>query len=82
MFETYGKTLKSISADTLYPDAWKVSIDIKDLTPNNFNTYIHYFVNGFEGSANILEKTQNTDSNSLAVKNAKSLFANLNRCYG
>jgi hypothetical protein len=47
MYKTYGSTIKSLTEDTLYPDAWKIKIDIKDLTPNNFNTYIHYFVNGF-----------------------------------
>jgi hypothetical protein len=47
MYKTYHRTLKSIEVDTLYPDAWKITLDIKDLTPNNFNTYINYFVNGF-----------------------------------
>ena len=46
MAEKFGNVLKSIDEDTLWPDAWKVKIDIKDLTPNSFNTYINYFVNG------------------------------------
>lgn len=75
MYQTYGKTLKSITDDVLYPDAWKISIDIKDLTPNNFNTYINYFVHGFEGSTNILASTQNTDGNSLAAKDSISVIA-------
>jgi hypothetical protein len=41
------KKARSITDDMLWPDAWKVKIAIKDLTPNNFNTYINYFVKGF-----------------------------------
>ena len=66
MYRTYGNTLKSITPDTLYPDAWKIKIKIKDLTPNNFNTYINYFVNGFQHTANILKSSQNSDGHSAA----------------
>ena len=45
--KTYSK-IKSIGEDTLWPEVWKVSINIKSLTPNNFNAYIHHFVHGFE----------------------------------
>lgn len=65
MYKTYGNTLKSITPDVLYPDAWKIKISIKDLTPNNFNTYINYFVNGFEGSTKILQSKLNQGAASL-----------------
>lgn len=42
--------LLSIDEDTLWPAAWKIDIQIKDLTPNNFNTYIDYFKNGHEAN--------------------------------
>jgi hypothetical protein len=58
-FKSHG--IKSIDEDMLWPDAWKLSIKIKDLTPNNFNTYIHYFNHGF-GDANFkLLSTQNSE---------------------
>ena len=47
MNSIYGKVIKSITSDTLWPDAWKIDVKIKDLTPNNFNTYAEYFVHGF-----------------------------------
>lgn len=47
---TASRKIGSIDNDTLWPDAWKVDISIKDLTPNNFNTYIEYFVNGWSTS--------------------------------
>ena len=78
MYKTYGKTLKSIQADTLYPDAWKVSIQIKDLTPNNFNTYINYFVNGFEGSTKILHQTQNKNGDSLLTMDIGHVYKQFN----
>lgn len=65
MYKTYGNTLKSITPDVLYPDAWKIKIDIKDLTPNNFNTYINYFVYGFEGSTKILQTQLNQGADSI-----------------
>lgn len=43
-------TINSITEDTLWPDAWKLDIKVQDLTPNNFNTYINYFVNGHEAN--------------------------------
>jgi len=51
-----GAIIKSIDVDTLWPDAWKINISIKDLTPNNFNTYIEYFTNGWGDSFNELSK--------------------------
>jgi hypothetical protein len=54
-----NKFSKAIDDDMLWPDAWKITITIKDLTPNNFNTYINYFVHGFETSAKILATLEN-----------------------
>lgn len=61
MSNKFGKTIKSIDTDKLWPDAWKIQIQIKDLTPNNFNTYIEYFINGFSGET--IEMLNNKDSN-------------------
>ena len=38
---------KAITSDMLWPDAWKMHINIRDLTPNNFNLYAEYYKNGF-----------------------------------
>jgi len=38
---------KAIDDDMLWPDAWKMSINIRDLTPNNFNLYAEYYQKGF-----------------------------------
>ena len=42
---SYG--LGSVDKDSLWPEAWKMSIKIADLTPNNFNTYVDHFTRGF-----------------------------------
>ena len=39
--------INSIDEDMLWPDAWKISITVHDLTPNNFNLYAYYYMNGF-----------------------------------
>lgn len=57
--------IKSIDNDTLWPDAWKLDIKIKDLTPNNFNTYIEYFVNGWS-SSNVKELSKKGTETSWA----------------
>ena len=36
------------SSDMLWPDAWKVKFEIKDLTPNNFNLYADYYMYGYD----------------------------------
>lgn len=72
MFNKYGKYIKSITADVLWPDFWKIEINIKDLTPNNFNMYMNYYKNGYADSfeiARVLAKNHtwltgiNTDYN-------------------
>ena len=66
MNSVYGKTIKSITSDTLWPDAWKIDVKLKDLTPNNFNTYIEYFTHGF-GSEQSLTALQDLDQTRLGV---------------
>lgn len=57
----------SIDSDTLWPDAWKLKINVKDLTPNNFNTYIEYFINGWNtSSVKYLEKKETERTNTMA----------------
>ena len=41
----YG--INSIDEDMLWPDAWKISLNIRDLTPNNFNLYAEYYARGY-----------------------------------
>lgn len=41
------KKIESIDEDMLWPEAWKVDVTIRDLTPNNFNLYAEYYLNGF-----------------------------------
>jgi hypothetical protein len=43
-----NKGIKSIDEDMLWPEAWKVDVTIKDLTPNNFNLYAEYYQYGFK----------------------------------
>lgn len=55
------QALKAITPDTLWPDAWKISIKIKDLGVNCFNNYLNYQAYGSTGArliANTTEKTQ------------------------
>jgi len=41
---------KAIDDDMLWPDAWKLNIKIHDLTPNNFNLYADYYLNGINSA--------------------------------
>lgn len=36
-----------IDKDTLWPEAWHVTLNIRPLTPWNFNTHMAYYLNGF-----------------------------------
>ena len=45
--KTLAGKVHSIDENTLFPDAWKMTITIDDLTPNNFNMYADYYLNGF-----------------------------------
>lgn len=38
----------SIDENMLWPEAWKVELSIRDLTPNNFNVYAEYYEHGFK----------------------------------
>lgn len=43
-----NKFSKAIDNDMLWPDAWKININIRDLTPNNFNLYAEYYLHGIK----------------------------------
>jgi hypothetical protein len=43
-----SKYSKAIDENMLWPEAWKVRVEIKDLTPNNFNLYAEYYQRGFK----------------------------------
>lgn len=55
MYLRYGHAIKSIDENTLFPDAWEITVSAKDLTPNNFNTYIHHFIHGFQSNVEIIK---------------------------
>jgi hypothetical protein len=42
-----SKGINSINEDMLWPEAWKMEINIKPLTPANFNMYSEYYEHGF-----------------------------------
>lgn len=53
--------LRSIQPDTLWPDAWKISLKIKDLGINCFNNYLNYHMFGASAArlrANTSEQSQ------------------------
>lgn len=55
------QALQAITKDTLWPDAWKVSIKIKDLGINCFNNYLNYQMYGATGArlrANTIGESQ------------------------
>lgn len=55
------QALQAIDENTLWPDAWKVSIKIKDLGINCFNNYLNYQMYGATGArlrVNTSEQTQ------------------------
>lgn len=62
MYLRYGRAIKSLDENTLFPDAWEITVEIKDLTPNNFNTYIHHFIHGFESNIEIIRTKVKKDN--------------------
>jgi hypothetical protein len=58
--ELYSKlgssdSIGMIDENTLFPDAYKISIEAKDMTPNCFNIYMNYLRNG--NSASVISST-------------------------
>ena len=49
--------VKGIDANTLFPDAYKITINVKDLCPNNFNNYVDYVMQGAGGQVQVGGKT-------------------------
>jgi hypothetical protein len=62
MYLRYGRAIKSLDENTLFPDAWEITVEVKDLTPNNFNTYIHHFIHGFESNVEIIRTKVKKDN--------------------
>lgn len=68
------KGLNSVkNTNPLWPEAWKVSCSIKDLTPNNFNTYIDYLVNGWDRGI-IASLEENTSLAGTVFKAANAIM--------
>ena len=53
-----GKFSGAIDKETLWPDAWKVAVEIKELSPNNFNMYADYYLNGFNADELIRQQEE------------------------
>ena len=69
----------SIQADTLWPEAWHVTLTINPLTQWNFNTYIDYHVNGFGDAQKrwlATEKRNWANSFGMDLKNAFNNITN------
>ncbi len=64
--------LKSINKNTLWPDAWKLTLTIKDLTMNNFNTYANYHTYG-HSAARLAANTNEEDAATLVENEIKEL---------
>ena len=47
MYARHSQTIRMIDADTLWPEAWHVQLDIIPLSPWSFNTHMAYYLNGF-----------------------------------
>lgn len=60
--------MKSINANTLYPDAWKVTLNIQDLCPNNFNNYVEYLMKGKDGQVSVGTAVEKFNTNTAAKK--------------
>lgn len=68
----FKDNIKSITSDMLWPDAWKLSIKIKDLTPNNFNTYINYLTGNQSVNTNVLRQSNKSENKKSSVSSDKS----------
>ena len=71
----YSKAIKP--GEMLWPDAWKIKINIRDLTPNNFNLYAEYYMNGFN-TAEVASLEDTVDLNKI-LEDAKNYFVDLKK---
>jgi hypothetical protein len=69
--------IKSIDEDMLWPEAWKVDVSIKDLTPNNFNLYAEYYQRGF--NADEIHSLENVLDFENAVKSLTGYIEDLGK---
>ena len=58
---TSNPTVKSINTETLFPDSYKIQIIIKDLSPNNFNNYVDYLMNGADSQVTVGQNKESYD---------------------
>ena len=71
-----GASVQSINSKTLFPDAYKMTLNIVDLCPNNFNNYVDYFMKGQSSKIRIgatVEKFNTIDALKNIKKNAEDL---------
>jgi hypothetical protein len=70
-----SKYSKAIDENMLWPEAWKVRVEIKDLTPNNFNLYAEYYQRGFK--AEEIKSLENYVGITDAIKELTNYVGNL-----
>jgi hypothetical protein len=70
-----SKYSKAIDENMLWPEAWKVRVEIKDLTPNNFNLYAEYYQRGFK--AEEIKSLENYVGITDAIKELANYVGNL-----
>lgn len=54
----------TLPSTTMFPDVYQLTLHVEDLTPNHFNNYVNYLINGDAGSVGDLI---NIDNKSRAV---------------
>ena len=60
---------KYLNNDTLWPTAWQVTLSIRSLVPNNYNTYLEFIYNGFNANT-VINLTSRADSKNTAAETA------------
>ena len=62
-------SFKYLNEHTLWPTAWQVTLSIRSLVPNNYNTYLEFIMNGFNANT-VINLTSNVNSKNQAAKDA------------
>ena len=75
--QKFDTSFKSLKPTTLFPDVYKVEMAITDLTPNHFNQYMDYMINGdvVPESGQLVERAlmPTSDDAKAALAKAKAL---------
>jgi len=66
--KTFKTSLRSLNNETLFPDAYKMTLNIVDLCPNNFNNYIDYLKDGKSAQVIVGRSVDKYNTNEIAEK--------------